>query len=354
MTAHVKQREIKPWIGAPDTQALVVKASGDIDQNQIVVETGSADTLLATVAVAEPTSRGRLWVAHQNMQSGSRGEVVPIRVVSGVNTAGSAVGDPVYLIASGGWGLAPTVIGAPIVGYVRKVGTSDGVVVLEPGVALIGVDPSGGDPTDDEYFEYFTRFNEPAPITNQFVTDVHNDATVTKAGGAKLATVANSEAEAALLTWTAGTEVLLTQKPVLEAMLNWTPAGAAGTADERWAFGLISGLAAAEDALDNITTNLIFKVDGANLDLLWETDDGSVDDDDNDTGFNVTKGADFKVKIDCTDPTAPKFYVNDTLVGTAAMTPGALAVLPAVVLQRDAGDEVNSLLVKWIRFRATI
>lgn len=48
--------------------------------------------------------------------------------ITGVNTSGSAVRDPVYLASGGGWSLT----GSIVVGFVTKVGTTDGAIHLAP------------------------------------------------------------------------------------------------------------------------------------------------------------------------------------------------------------------------------
>jgi len=81
------------------------------------------------------------------------------------------------------------------------------------------------------------------------------------------------------------------------------------------------GVAGAHNAtLDTIDCNAWFRVESAaNTALLWETDDNVTNDDDNDAGITLVAGTYNVYKIDMTDTSAVKFYVDDVLVGTGSM-----------------------------------
>ena len=82
---------------------------------------------------------------------------------------------------------------------------------------------------------------------------------------------------------------------------------------------IIFGLASANAALpDDVAVNAWFRLEGT-ADILWETDDATTDDDDNDTLENAGAGVYDTYRIDCTDWTTPKFYINGALVGTGNM-----------------------------------
>ena len=80
------------------------------------------------------------------------------------------------------------------------------------------------------------------------------------------------------------------------------------------------GLGSATNAdPDAVAVNIWFRLQGT-ADILWETDDNvAVDDDDNDTGLNASAGVYYIFRIDCTDWTTPKFYIDGALVGTGNM-----------------------------------
>lgn len=82
----------------------------------------------------------------------------------------------------------------------------------------------------------------------------------------------------------------------------------------------IWGLASATNAVyDTVAINAWFRVESAaNTALLWETDDGNTDDDDNAAGVTLTNAAWHIYRIDCRDlANGIKFYVDDVLKGTS-------------------------------------
>ncbi|MFA5715290.1 MAG: hypothetical protein WC998_06100, partial [Candidatus Paceibacterota bacterium] len=73
--------------------------------------------------------------------------------------------------------------------------------------------------------------------------------------------------------------------------------------------------------LDSIATNAWFRVvSTAQTALLWETDNGDTDDDDNDASTVLVAETYHVYRIDCTSTSAVKFYVDDVLVGTSDMS----------------------------------
>lgn len=140
-------------------------------------------------------------------------------------------------------------------------------------------------------------------------------------------------------------EVDITTGPVFDfkARLDGLPL----LAVERFVIGLASAHANAEDALDDVATNAWFRVEGTSLNLLWETDDGTTDDDDNDTGIDLVDDTFFEGRIDFRDLTAVKFYVKVsgtwTLVGTGDMTDATGVVRVIYCIQRtdNSGTEAQ-------------
>jgi uncharacterized cupin superfamily protein len=95
-------------------------------QRGLVMEVTKAD---ADVALADGAT---LWVARHEIPNGEYGEILPWRLVTGVNTAGSTAGQPVYLSSTaGGWSLTPGAT-AIVVGTVSSVHASTGSVLLNP------------------------------------------------------------------------------------------------------------------------------------------------------------------------------------------------------------------------------
>jgi hypothetical protein len=186
--------------------------------------------------------------------------------------------------------------------------------------------------------------------------DVHNSATGdyladTVGGVYSLATAAVSEAESAQLTFGNQNIIDPTKGPIFEARVRVNIPGAAITADERWVVGLCSDHTNAEDSLDNTTSNVWFRGEGANLNIFIEGDDGTNDDDDNDSTVDYVDNTYLLFKIDMTDLDAVEFSINGVAVGTidlGALT-GSTMLQPIFCYQRDAGTEINLLQIDWYR-----
>lgn len=110
----------------------------------------------------------------------------------------------------------------------------------------------------------------------------------------------------------------MAQGLVFEARLAFHVLPTTGTETVQAVFGL----AGAHNAtLDSIATNAWFRVESsAQTALLWETDNGDTDDDDNDASTVLVADTYHIYRIDCTDTSAVKFYVDDVLVGTSDMS----------------------------------
>lgn len=196
----------------------------------------------------------------------------------------------------------------------------------------------------------------PAPHAKAVQNSATGDYLANTAGGVyALATAAVSEAEAAQLTWG---DVLLvdpTKTPIFEARVAVNMPGATVTADERWVVGLASAHATGQAALDAVVSNVWFRGEGANLNILIEADDGTTDTDDRDTTLDYVKNTFMLLKIDMTDLTKIKFYVNGVPASTTLSAPllsGSTLLQPIFCYQRDAGAEINQLKVDWYRVYA--
>ena len=104
---------------------------------------------------------------------------------------------------------------------------------------------------------------------------------------------------------------------IFEARLTFStlPTTGAETVQAVW------GMAGTHNAtIDTIDCNAWFKIESAaNTTLLWETDDNVTNDDDNDASITLVAGTYNIYRIDFTDTSAVKFYVDGILVGTASM-----------------------------------
>lgn len=193
----------------------------------------------------------------------------------------------------------------------------------------------------------------PAPLAKAVQGSATGDYVANAAGGVySLATAAVSEAEAAQLTH--GDQLLVdpTKGPVFEARVRVNMPGATITADERFVVGLASAHATSQASLDAVVSNAWFRGEGANLNIFAEWDDGTHDADDRDTLIDYVKNTFVVLKIDMTDLTKVKFFVNGVQtaqVGNLSALLSSNLMQPIFCYQRDAGTEINQLQVDWYR-----
>ncbi len=123
----------------------------------------------------------------------------------------------------------------------------------------------------------------------------------------------------------------------------------------------VFGLASATNAdLDTIATNAWFRVEsGAQTALLWETDDGNADDDDNDAATVLVADTYHIYRIDCRDlVNGVKFYVDNALVGTSGdmntnLTASEAKVQPyfnVMKAKSAANTGTGTMYIDYVRF----
>ena len=140
-----------------------------------------------------------------------------------------------------------------------------------------------------------------------------------------------------------------TANPIFEGRIAIT-----GTfsADDRVVFGLAS---ARNNTLDSIADHVWFRMEGANNNILIEGDDGTNDNNDNDTGVDWASGTFVKLKIDMSDLTNVKFYIDGAIVSLTSnekidvsnMVAGDL-LQPYIEMQKDAGSVTHSVDIDYI------
>lgn len=233
----------------------------------------------------------------------------------------------------------------------------DGVLVVNSPLIVDVEDVSG------TYFEIFEDFaliaggTLPGPHAKDMQTaNITGDYLADAAGGVyEIAHDATGEAQSGQVTWNNQLMIDPTKSPIFEARVRLNFAGATFSADQRAVIGLCSDHTNAEDALDAVVSNVWFRIEGASLNILAESDDGANDDDDNDTGFDIVDNAWTIFRIDMTDLDAVKFYVDGELsaitLDAGALT-GSNLLQPIFCIQRDAGAELEKLDVDWYRVRA--
>lgn len=191
------------------------------------------------------------------------------------------------------------------------------------------------------------------PLAKAVQGSATGDFLANTAGGVyQLATAAVSEAEAGQLT--AGDQLLIdpTKAPIFEARISFSPAGAAPLVNERWVVGLCSAHATAQASLDATVYSCWFRGQDASLKIYVEADDNVHDTNLLDSGFVYVKNTMMLLKIDMTDITKVKMYVNGVQFGTTlnmSSIVGANLLQPIFCQQRDAGTTINLLKVDWYR-----
>lgn len=129
----------------------------------------------------------------------------------------------------------------------------------------------------------------------------------------------------------------ITKNPIFLARVKIEPdvTGAGGqlAATDKIVFGFAS---AHNATLDSVATNAWFLLTGANHNIYAETDDGTTDDDDNDTGVDWVDNTFVDLKIDASNLSAVKFYVNEVCVLIRSMAAATGNVQPYITVQKAA------------------
>ena len=140
------------------------------------------------------------------------------------------------------------------------------------------------------------------------------------------------------------------KKPIFEARVSIT-----GTphASDVVIIGLVN---ARNDTTDSITHHALFKMTGANNNILVETNDNTTNTDDKDTGSDWVSTTYYKFKIDMSDLDAIQFFIDDVNVTPTTMKMSAASstlLLPIVEVQAASGEvaqaNVDYISVVWER-----
>jgi hypothetical protein len=157
---------------------------------------------------------------------------------------------------------------------------------------------------------------------------------------------ADSEAQTMRIDWGDNLLINMSKKPRLEVRAAINFAGATFSADQRLVIGFVSAYNA---TLDSTTHNAWFRIEGANLNILTESDDNTTNDDDNDTGIDIVDNTMTVFEIDVVSLTDVRFMVNGASAGSLSMAalPANSMVQPIIAIQRDAGTEAEVLTVDY-------
>jgi hypothetical protein len=112
----------------------------------------------------------------------------------------------------------------------------------------------------------------------------------------------------------------------------------------------IWGLASAYNAtFDSVTSNAWFRLEGNDLTVLAESDDGTTDSDDQDCGVDMVADTYATFRIDMTDLANIEFWINDNKVKTlaaSALTASNL-LMPVFYVQKSTGTGEQSMTVDY-------
>ena len=168
--------------------------------------------------------------------------------------------------------------------------------------------------------KYVTNENTSAPwhtvatnlnLAPELVADTAN-------GVAQITVDSDDNAEHGTLYWGDNNHLDLSKGLIFETRLTFAILPTTGTeiVEAVW------GLADDDNAvLDSVATNAWFKViSSAQTALLYESDDGDTDDNDNAAGITLVAGTYNIFRIDATDVTNVRFFVDGVHVGSTAMS----------------------------------
>jgi len=175
----IRQEEIYPVADTPWAQAIEAVATAAIVKNDIVIVDGVTGIIPKASPASSATlseSGGQLYVAAGKAAAGDKLYLLPSRSVSGVNTSGGNVGEPVYLSTGGDFALSPGVE-PRIVGTILAADATAGKVLLAPG-RFVSKAVSQTEVVDSKYFDDFFEFTGTTSSTTGWkVTEVHGDET---------------------------------------------------------------------------------------------------------------------------------------------------------------------------------
>lgn len=171
----------------------------------------------------------------------------------------------------------------------------------------------------------------------------------------------DNTSEAQTLTLYGADNLLLNpaKNPFMVARVLLNTEGAAFSADQR----IVIGLASARNAtLDSVATNAWFRVEGANFDILTESDDGTTDDDDNDSTLDWSDNAYawFRVSVFYTEKKVlfevdledgDGWRVAGAPLAVAAIS-SSMLLQPFIEIQRDASTEQEDVLIDYLAIGA--
>lgn len=157
-----------------------------------------------------------------------------------------------------------------------------------------------------------------------------------------------SEAEDTGLTWGDALRLAPSKGLIFEAGLAMATIPTTGVV-------FVWGLASAANATpDSVTTNLWFRLQASGA-LLCESDDSAADNDDKATGITLVAGVQHIYRIDCTNTSDVRFYVDGVAVALATTftlagaTPSTLVLQPYFQGMKASGTGVGVMTLDYVK-----
>lgn len=184
--------------------------------------------------------------------------------------------------------------------------------------------------------------------TLDYVDDSHGGIFVLKLA-------ADNEAEAITLYGGDNLTVDINNKPILEMRVKIDPDVTGAGGDLAAGDIIVMGLASARNAtLDNVAEHAWFRFEGANHNILVESDDGTTDDNDNDTGVDWVDGTYLTLKVDCSDLTNVVFSIDGAKFGGYDISDATGNVQPFIeVTKAAAANFDHRVTIDYIRLQST-
>ena len=155
---------------------------------------------------------------------------------------------------------------------------------------------------------------------------------------------ATSEANVAAIDFGDQVTIPATRRPVFSTYLKVSGAAASTR--------VVAGLASAYNAtFDSIVSNAWFRMEGNDLSIFIESDDGTTDTDDVDSALDFVADTYVKLSVDLTRSGYVRFWVNDSMVAEKAVTAFAVTDLlqPFIAIQKSTDTGEQSVTIDWVR-----
>lgn len=209
---------------------------------------------------------------------------------------------------------------------------------------------------NENYISYFFDFaGNDVNVTDGFWTTQETSATnsntmgvVADVHGGEFQLKAEATSESKIATLYAGDNANFDIDKSLIFEARFKVMTTAITTNESAVIGMASDRA---DTLDNVAEHAWFKLDAA-MDILLESDDGTNDNDDKDSTVDATAGTYNVLKIDFSNTSDVKFYIDGTQYNASTtfdMSNYTSTLQPIMELQKSTGATTPEIRVDYIK-----